>query len=365
MIFGEGRPLDSRNVKARNLLLFLLAVCVLIPACRRPEKPLYTIGYLQLLESMTNSDVRRGFIQALQDGGLKDGVNVRMKIRNALGDISQVQEIAQSFAAENVDLIVAVSTPGLQAALIATQRIPIVFTSVANPYLTRAGVSPTEHLGNVTGVMSDSAVPIRRMLSFIREVLPGAKRFGTLWTPSERNSEYYLDLAREAAAELKVEIVAVPIANSSEVLLAAQVLVNKKIDLIYQISDNTINASFEAIGKVAEEYGLPLFGGFPMSTQVGACAAMGWDFYDMGYRSGQIAIRVKNGENPAGIPFQGMTSLKLHLNLKAAEEQGVKLSSDVLQRASDIIVTDEKSAPLGQIMSGRPRPTQAAERMAR
>jgi len=329
-------------MKARKLLLFFLAGCVLVPGCRRPEKPLYTIGYLQLLESMTNADVRRGFIQALQDGGLKDGVNVRLKILNALGDISQVQRIAQDFVAENVDMIVAVSTPGLQAALIATQKIPIVFTSVANPYLTRAGVSPTEHLANVTGITSDSAVPIRRMLSFIREVLPRAKRIGTLWTPSERNSEYYLELARAAAAELNVEIVAVPVTNSSEVLLAAQVLVNKKIDLIYQISDNTINASFEAIGKVAEENGLPLFGGFPMSTQAGACAAMGWDFCDMGYKSGQVAIRVKNGENPAGIAFQGMTSVKLHLNLKAAEKQGVKLSSEILQRASDIIATEDK-----------------------
>ncbi|MDP2914744.1 MAG: ABC transporter substrate-binding protein [Candidatus Aminicenantes bacterium] len=329
-------------MKARKLLLFFIAGCVLVSGCRRPEKPLYTIGYLQLLESMTNSDVRRGFIEALQDGGLKDGINVRLKILNALGDISQVQRIAQDFVTENVDMIVAVSTPGLQAALIATQKIPIVFTSVANPYLTRAGVSPTAHLANVTGVMSDSAVPIRRMLSFIREVLPRAKRIGTLWTPSERNSEYYLELARAAAEELDVEIVAVPVTNSNEVLLAAQVLVNKKIDVIYQISDNTINASFEAIGQVAEENGLPLFGGFPMSTQVGACAAMGWDFYDMGYRSGQVAIRVKNGENPAGIPFQGMTSVKLHLNLKAAEKQGVKLSSEILQRASDIIVPGEK-----------------------
>ena len=329
-------------MKTRKLLLFFIAGCVLVSGCRRPEKPLYTIGYLQLLESMTNSDVRRGFIEALQDGGLKDGINVRLKILNALGDISQVQRIAQDFVTQNVDMIVAVSTPGLQAALIATQKIPIVFTSVANPYLTRAGVSPTAHLANVTGVMSDSAVPIRRMLSFIREVLPRAKRIGTLWTPSERNSEYYLELARAAAEELDIEIVAVPVTNSSEVLLAAQVLVNKKIDVIYQISDNTINASFEAIGQVAEENGLPLFGGFPMSTQVGACAAMGWDFYDMGYRSGQVAIRVKNGENPAGIPFQGMTSVKLHLNLKAAEKQGVKLSSEILQRASDIIVPGEK-----------------------
>jgi len=328
--------------KGRTCLTLALAACLSFPACRKPEQPLYTIGYIQLLDSMTSADVRRGFIGALADSGLKDGLNIQLAIGDAGGDISEVQRIAQDFVEAKVDMIVAVSTPGLQAALIATQKIPIVFTAVANPYLTRAGISPIEHVGNVTGVASDSAVPIRKTLAFIREVLPKARRIGTLWTPSERNSEYYLDLARSAASELGLEIVAVPVANSSEVLLAAQVLVNKKIDIIYQISDNTINASFEAIGKVAEENALPLFGGFLLSTRVGASAAFGWDFYDMGYKTGQIVKRVKDGESLAGIPFQTMTSVKMSLNLKAAERQKVKFSPEILQRASELFVPEEK-----------------------
>ena len=326
----------------RKVLVFWLASGLLLTSCRKSETKLYTIGYLQLVESLTNDDVRRGFVQALDERGLKNGLNVRLKIRNGMGDISQVQQIAQDFVNENVDLIVAVSTPGLQAALMATQKIPIVFTSVANPYLTRAGISPTEHLGYVTGVSSDSAIPIRQTLVLIKETLPQAKRIGTLWTPSERNSEYYLELARAAAAELGFEIVAVPVVNSNEVLLTAQVLVNKKIDVIYQISDNTINASFEALGKVAEENGLPLFGGFLLSTHAGACAGLGWDFFDMGYKTGQIVLRVKAGEIPAAIPFQSMTSVKLHLNLKAAERQGVKFPPEVIKKASEIFAAEEK-----------------------
>lgn len=323
----------------RKALILLLAAGLFFPFCRKPEKRLYTIGYLQLLESPTNTEVRRGFIQALEAAGLKDGVNVRLKIRSGMNDISQVQQIAQDFASENVDMIVAVSTAGLQAALIATQTIPIIFTSVGSPYLTRAGVSPTEHLGYVTGVASTG--PIRQALTFIKETLPHIKRVGTLWTPSELNSEYYLELARGAAAELGIEVIAVPVANSSEVLLAAQVLVNKKIDVIYQISDNTINASFEALGKVAEENGIPLFGGFLLATHAGACAAMGWDFFDMGYKTGQIVLRVKDGESPAKIPFQSMTDVKLHLNLKAAEKQGIVFSPEVRRRASEIIGAEQ------------------------
>jgi putative ABC transport system substrate-binding protein len=274
-------------------------------------------------------------MKALEDKGFEDGVNVRVKIGNAMNDISQVQRLAQEFVTEPVDVLVAVSTPSLQTALISTQTIPIVFTSVATPYLTRAGISPAEHLPNVTGIASTG--PIRQMLVLMKEVLPNMKRIGTLWTPSERNSEYYLELARAAASDLDLEIIAVPVANSSEVLLAAQVLVNKKIDAIYQISDNTINASFEALGKVAEENKVPLFGGFLLATRSGACAALGLDFFDMGYKTGEIVVRIKNGEKPVTIPFQSMTSINLSLNLAAAEKQGVTFPAGVKARAGEII----------------------------
>jgi putative ABC transport system substrate-binding protein len=315
------------------IALSLIAVLT-AGACRRPAQPLYTIGVLELLESPTTVEVRKGFIRALEDGGLRDGSNIRLDIRNAQNDISQAQRIAQAFAAGGVDLIVAVSTAGLQAVLVAEPKVPVVFTSVANPYLTRAGISPTGHLGNVTGLASTG--PIRETLEFIRRVLPRARRVGTLWTPSELNSAYYLELARAAAAEFGFEIVAVPLANASEVLLAAQVLINAKIDVIYQISDNTINNSFELVGRIAEENAIPLFGGFLLSTRAGACAAMGWDFFDLGTRTGRIVLRVKNGESPAAIPFQNMTDVKLWLNRTSAARQGVKFPDDVLKQASEI-----------------------------
>lgn len=331
----------------RKVVILFLFAALLFVSCRKPPQRLYTIGIMQLIDSPTSNETRKGIIRAIEDGGLVDGVNVRLDIRNGMGDIAAVQKIAQDFVNENVDMIVAISTPCLQAALIASQKIPVIFSSVANPYLTRAGISPTEHLSNVTGVSSEG--PIKETLDLIKETLPKAKRIGTLWTPSELNSEYYLERTREGAAELGFDLIAVPVSNLSEVLLAAQVLINKKIDAMYQISDNTINASFEALGKVADENRIPLFGGFLRSTELGACAAMGWDFSDMGYKTGQIALRVKGGESPVKIPFQSMTAIRLNLNLKAAELQGVSFPETVLKRANEVLTPKEISAKPGSI----------------
>lgn len=314
--------------------LFIFLLC----GCRKERVDLYTLAIFWFTDAPTLNDVRRGFISALEDKGLFDKANVRLVFRNAKGSIPEAQKIAKELVDDGVNMIVAFSTPCLQAVLHATRVIPIVFSSVAEPYLAGAGKSADDHLPNVTGISSRG--PIKESLRLIKEVLPEARRIGTLWTPSELNSNFYLDLTREAAEELGLEIEAVSIASASEILLSAQVLINSKIDAIYQISDNTINASFEVLGKVAEENAMPLFGGFPPHTKNGACAAMGWDFYAMGYRTGQIALEIKNGKSPKDIPIQNMAEIKLHLNLEAAKKQGVEFAPSIIERADEIVSQD-------------------------
>lgn len=326
----------------RRVFILFFLFCLLFCSCKKMQEHTYTIGIFQVNEAPTLNEARQGFIHAFEDNGLVNGVNVQLISRNGRGDIAEVQKIAQDFVRGKVNMICALSTPCLQAALNASRHIPIIFTSVANPYLAGAGRSSHDHLSNVTGIASTG--PIKETLAFIKEVLPSVKRIGTLWTPSELNSEYYLEIYQEEARKLGFEVEAVPVTNKSEILLSAQILVGKKIDAINQISDNTINASFEALGKVAEENSIPLFGGFLLSTQSGACAALGWDFFDMGYRTGKIAIRVKNSESPAGIPIQSMNKIKLHLNLRAAQKQGITFSPEIIQRADRILGKEEGSS---------------------
>jgi putative ABC transport system substrate-binding protein len=343
-------------MKRRALLSGLILACLWPAGCKRGPRAaapashkLYVIGIFQSVDSPTANEVRKGILQAFADSGLRDGQNVLVRIRIANGDLAEVQRIAQSFVNEKVDLIMPLSTQCLQAALIAGRAIPIVFGSVATPFLAGAGNSPRDHLSWVTGVASTG--PIRQAVTFVHEVLPKAKRLGTLWTPSEVNSEYYLQLARDAAGELGLDVVAVPVASAHDVPQSAQILINEKIDVLFPISDNTINSSFGVLGRAAEENHLPLFGSFLRAVEFGACAAVGFSFYDMGYKTGQVAVRVKNGESPGRIPIQAMTDVKISLNLEAAGKQGVVFPKDVLERAEKIISSPPESGagPAGRL----------------
>jgi len=193
----------------RKYWIFLVAILFIFPACQKEDKDLFTIGLFQVDDAPTLNSVRKGFLSALEEAGLLDGVNIRMVIRNGMGSIPEVQRIAQEFVSSHVNLIVPLSTPCLQAALHASSEIPIVFSSIANPFLAGAGRSVDDHLPNVTGISSRG--PIKESLAFIKKILPETKRVGTLWTPSELNSKYYLDLAREGAKEMGLEIIAVAV----------------------------------------------------------------------------------------------------------------------------------------------------------
>jgi len=330
---------------ALALALALAAACKKGPEPpARPARPgLFVIGIFQSVDSPTANEVRKGILRALEDSGLRDGENVRVRIRIANGDISEVYRIAQEYIAEKVNLLVPLSTQCLQAALIAGPNMPIVFGSVATPFQVGAGRSAADHLSHVTGVASTG--PVRQAVQFIREVLPKARRLGTLWTPTEVNSEYYLELAKEAAAEAGFEVVAVPVEDAHRVPQSAQVLVNQKVDALFPISDNTINSAFEVLGRVAEENRIPLFGGFLRSVEFGACAAVGYNFYDMGYKTGRIVVRVMNGESPARIPIQFMSDAQVHLNLEAASKQGVEFPGPVLRRAARVIRVSSAPEP--------------------
>ncbi len=328
-------------------LVVLLLLALFPTGCRKGEEPpppttetLYTIGILQAVDSPTVDDVRRGLLRALEEAGLWDGVNIRLRYANARGDTAELLALAQGFVEQKAHLIIPLSTPCLQATLIAAPGVPVVFASVANPYLAGAGKSADNHLANVTGV--SSLGPIRQTLALIREILPQARRIGTLWTPAELNSAYYLEVARESAAELGAEIVAVPVSGPDEILLSARLLLSQKVDVIYQISDNTINSAFDMVGRAAEEGGIPLFGGFLRSVELGACAAMGFDFSELGYKAGRLAIRVKNGESPSRIPFESMDEFTLWVNAETARRQGVDFPPRILRRA-EVVPTARSS----------------------
>jgi len=284
---------------------------------------------------------REGALKALDDNGFKNGQNLRVDYQNGQGDVGTVNSIAQRFRDANPDLVIPIATPPFQAMLSVSQadgKPPMVFSSIADPYSAAAGIikSPTDKPAHVTGMQA--LAPVEEAMRLAKTVVPAARRFGIIWNPTESNSEVVTRLAREAAPKIGVELIEQTVSRADEVLQAAQSLVTKGIDLFFISTDSTVVSAFEAVVKVANENKKPLFANDPASAGRGASAALGIDYEQVGYESGQQAAIILSGQQTtAQMPVQRATLGFLAINTAAATEQGVTFPAEVLTQVRQTI----------------------------
>jgi len=324
----------------RALLVVVCGLVLVLAGCggQRGEE-LYTIGVFQFSSNAPLDRTREGFLQAMEDAGYQDGVNVRYQFENAQADIPTAQLITKQLDASEIDLIFVVSTPAFQSVLNEVKEKPVIFGAVANPYILGAGQSAEEHLPNVTG--ASATAPMRQAMELMLETLPATRRAGVLWDPANANSHWNMEVTQEAAGDLGVEIVDVTISASSEVLQAAQLLATRGIDAFFLVPDHIVMDSFDSLVKVADQAHIPLIASVTGLAEQGAAIGVGWDYFDNGYLSGQLVVRVMKGEDPASIPFQSLTKKLIYVNPAAAQRQGFTIPPSLLERADKVLEETE------------------------
>ena len=166
------------------------------------DKKTYKIGICQLVEHEALDAATKGFKKALTDK-LGEG-NVEFDEQNAQGESTNCSTICNGFVTNGVDLIMANATGALQAAVSATNEIPIVGTSVTD-YGTALNIKDWNGTSgtNVTGT-ADLA-PIDEQEDMILTIKPDVKKVGILYCSSEANSAYQAKLMEEELKKDNIE----------------------------------------------------------------------------------------------------------------------------------------------------------------
>jgi len=279
------------------------------------------IGIVQIIDHPALNNVRDGVIDALLEVyGYIPGENIEYDIQSAQGDMPTANTIAQKFVSEKVDLIVSIATPASQAAVNATREIPVVFSAVTDPVSAGLVSSLEKPGGNVTGV--SDMVPVDRQMYLIKFLFPDAKKVGNLYNAGEVNSVVTNDMAKEACAELGMEILEATVATTADVSMAARSLVGK-VDAIYVATDNTVISALDTVAKVCEDNKIPLFLADPTTVSQGALLALGFDYYLHGRQTADLVARILQGESPGEIPVEFARKLKLLFNPRTVEVLGL------------------------------------------
>jgi len=277
------------------------------------DEKTYKIGVTQYVEHPSLNAALEGFEKALADAGMK----VEYDKQNAQADNSVNTTIAENLVSANVDLIFANATPSAQAAASKTTDIPIVFTSVTDAIgaeLVKSNESPG---GNITGTIDTHPDAIPNTMKFLKEEL-GAKKVGMVFNAGEQNSVAQVNAVKEMLKDMDMTVVEAAVATSADVKQATESLIGK-VDSLYIITDNTVVSALESVIDVANANKLPMMVGEFDSVKRGGLAAYGFEYFDIGYEAGEMAVKIlKDGKKPADIPVQVPQKLLFIMNKDAA-----------------------------------------------
>lgn len=272
------------------------------------------IAITQIIEHHTLDTVREGLIDELKRNGF-DEQTTKIVFENAHGSVATATQIANKFSALHPSIIVALSTQSAQllTSISSSLGTPLVFTAVTNPVAAKLIQEKYKPEPLITGV-SDFMDP-KPQLQMMQTFLPALSKLGVLFNPSEVNSVSFLKEMAALAQSMGIQIIYAAINNTSEATSATSSLIGR-VDAIYFPNDNTAMAAVGAIASTALKHHTPVFANDSASVERGVLAALAYDRFAMGRKTGEIVVAILKGKKPQEIAVVYDTPSEVVVNEK-------------------------------------------------
>ena len=320
-----------------KIVTLLMATFVLVSAhlAQAQQAKIYRVGVI--LEGGPFYAVLDGLKDGLRELGFEEGKHFLLQIRDLKGVRKAADEAARSLEREKVDLIYVIATSPAIAVKRATAEVPIVFVVGSDPTVAGLVESFARPGGRVTGVHFLSSDLTAKRLEILKEILPELHRVVTFYDPSNEVALRAAKSAREAARQLKVEVVERQVASVEELRLGLKALKADEADAYFYINDAMMASQAQSIIDTARAKKLPTMFQEPSLVAQGALVSYGVSYHEVGRLSAKYVQRVLAGTSPQNLPVEMLNRLGLAINLKTAKELGLTIPQAVLLRADKII----------------------------
>ena len=309
-----------------SIITAAVAALALLTGCN--SKKVTKIGIVQLVEHPALDASYQGFVDGLKDAGYIDGENIKIDYQNAQGEQANCVTIAQKLVSDRDDLILAIATPAAQAVANLTTEIPVLVTAVTDPETAHLVNSNKLPGTNVTG--TSDLTPCAAQMDLLKRLIPDAKKVAMLYSSSEENSRFQVNLAKEACDKIGLSYVDATVSNTNEIQQVVQSLVGK-VDVIYTPTDNMVASCMATVSMVANEAKIPVIVGEDGMVQGGGLATYGINYYELGKQTAVMAVDIlKNGKKPAEMPIQYLNTCDFSYNKDTAELLGISIPVELL-----------------------------------
>lgn len=277
-------------------------------------------------------------VRGFQDLGYVEGRNLILEHRYADEQYDRFQGQAAELAAIPVDVIMASVWQAALAAQRLTKTIPIVFVIVPDPVRLGFADSLARPGRNLTGMSNMMADLIAKRFEMLRDAIEGVSRVALIVNATDPNmADGTLEESRRAATHLSFEIVPVEVRRPADLEGAFLTASKEQVHAVVTAPDPMLYNERERLAKLAIKHRLPLMTHNVDMVNAGALLGYGPNSADLFRGSTAVVDRILRGGNPAEIPVQQPTRFELRVNLRSANEMGIRIREAALQRADLII----------------------------
>ena len=297
---------------------------------------MHRIGFLWE-DAKTFPDALDAFRQELRRLRYIEGSNLVIEFRWAEGNPERMRELAQELVRLQVDVIVAPSSIYTAAAKQATDTIPIIFMSHADPLRTGHVASLARPGGNATGfslMMTETNV---KGLELLKEALPSLSRVAVLYEPATPSHGPGLEAAEEAGPILRLSVQSVPAASAADFDNAFAAMSKEGAQAVLVLSTPLFIAGAKPLAELGLKYKVASLYGPKQHVFAGGLMSYSPDRADLWRRGAGYVDKILKGAKPADLPVQQPVKYVLAINLKTANALGIELPPPLLARADEVV----------------------------
>jgi putative tryptophan/tyrosine transport system substrate-binding protein len=328
-------------MKRREFITLLSGAAAAWPITTRAQQGerMRRIGWLVALRENDPEAQRRtgAFVQQLQQLGWTVGRNILIDYRWLSENANQTQAYAEELATLQPDVLVATSTPAVNAMRQQTRTIPIVFAFVTDPVSGGLVTSLGAPGANVTGFTNFEFAVGGKWLELLKEVAPQVAKVALIFNPKTTPYLGYLRSIEASAPSFGVELTVRGVSDADEIERAITATGTQSNGGLIIFPDLFTAAHHQLIIGVAARSHVPAVYPYRYMAADGGLISYGVDTAEELRRAASYVDRILKGEKPADLPVQAPNKFELVINLKTAKALGLTVPPMLLARADEVI----------------------------
>jgi putative tryptophan/tyrosine transport system substrate-binding protein len=304
------------------------------------------LGFTVHLEQM-------GYSQHPVVNGMFEEESLLLWLGRCYHDDNRCREIAEAFVQAGVDLILAMKSPALKAALVASEgtNLPVIFTHISDPIV--EGVIPDQNgvEARVTGVKDIWLKCAEERLFMLNQIVPTPNVIHIFYNPVSPTSNKEVELLKGVADGIKIELSLHPAQKAEEVRNELSKILIYQDHALMRTADPLFDSVSGLLGATAHEKYIP-YVGLHIEEMERCGALFVLDQRGIGSQAAWLVKRILEGENPGRIPAIEPERRIFGVNLQSSLDLGLVVAPVLLQKAQVIIHERERTSLGARLLLG-------------